>query len=112
MGTERAWRRRIWLKRLAGATVAGVLALAFCEAVVRTCFPIYYSAVASSRVYDSQLGYTIRKGYHRFEVTDHLKETRTNEQGTVNFQDDFDGSLLVVSKRANGLEPSTFSLEG
>jgi hypothetical protein len=52
--------------------------------------------IQSAFQYDEDLGYRLAPGVHRYKLTDHLEEVRTNELGTVNFQDTFEGYEELV----------------
>lgn len=73
------------------ALVSCLAVLGVAECALRVAAPIYLSGIQATYRYDDQLGYRLAAGIHRFRLTDHLQEIRTNHLGTVNFQESFAG---------------------
>ena len=84
-------RRRSTLLLLLTSLVSCLALLAVAEYGLRIVAPIHLVGIQSAFEYDEDLGYRLSPGVHRFKLTDHLEEVRTNELGTVNFQQDFVG---------------------
>lgn len=88
-------RRRIAFTVLVPLLVTlGVLAVAECA--LRLFAPVYTVGIQSAYQYDPELGYRLAPGIHRYQLTDHLEEIRTNALGTVNFQEHFDRYPVLV----------------
>lgn len=73
--------------RLAVATLLVSLALALgaAEWGLGRFAPLYLVGIQEAFQYDPDLGYRFKPGIHRFKLTDHLEEVRTNAIGSVNF---------------------------
>jgi hypothetical protein len=76
--------------------LAVFVALAASEWALRSFAPLYTVGIQSTYQYDPELGYRLAPSVHRYQLTDHLEEIRTNGLGTVNFQEKFDRYPVLV----------------
>lgn len=88
-------------RRLTGLVVlvpllVGFGALLAAEGVLRFFAPVHLVGIQRAYQYDAELGYRLTPGIHRYQLTDHLEEIRTNSLGTVNFQERFDAYPELV----------------
>ena len=88
-------------RRLTGLAVlvpllVGLGALLAAEGVLHFFAPVHLVGIQSAYQYDAELGYRLTPGIHRYQLTDHLQEIRTNALGTVNFQERFDSYPELV----------------
>jgi hypothetical protein len=87
---------RVVLGRLAVVAVALALVVVAIEALLRTFAPLHLAGVIGAYQYDPELGTRLKPGIHFLRTTDHQQEVYTNRQGTVNFQDSFQGYRRLV----------------
>jgi hypothetical protein len=73
---------------VSAAAIAIPVAVAECG--LRSLAPIHLVGIQDAYQYDDELGYRLAAGVHRYRLTDHLEEIRTNALGTVNFQESFE----------------------
>lgn len=81
-----------WKKLLLGVTVALVVSLAMlviAELMLRAFAPLRTAGYHGAYQYDERYGYRLKAGEHHLVLSDHLEELRTNDLGTVNFQESF-----------------------
>jgi lysophospholipase L1-like esterase len=87
---------KLALKRAALVLFAALAALLCAELALRLLAPRYYPVIIGSYEYDHELGFRLRPGAHLFKTTDHQQESVTNQLGTANFQESFDGYETLV----------------
>ncbi len=80
-----------WALTALATLVLMLVSLAACEVLLRTFAPIRLTGIQSSYEYDEVLGYRLRRGYDGRKSTDHLQEIHTNQLGSVNYQESFQG---------------------
>jgi len=85
----------MWSRLLLLAVSLGVV-LGISECALRAWSPLYLVGIQDAYQYDEELGYRYAPGIHRYKLTDHLEEIRTNEIGSFHFQEHFDGYGALV----------------
>lgn len=84
-----------WLP-LALALGSCLVLLLVAECGLRALAPVHLVGIQSAFRYDDVLGYRLAPGLHVYKLTDHLEEVKTNELGTVNFQESFEAYDTLV----------------
>ena len=76
------------------------LLIAFCllliEAGLRLFATFHFMQPIEAFEYDEDLGYRFRKGMNFFKLTDYQQEIRTNQLGTINFQENFAEYKIII----------------
>jgi hypothetical protein len=78
------------------ATVVVVSCVGLAELGLRIWAPIHFVGIQDAYEYDGELGYQIQPGLHRYKLTDHLEEIRTNGLGSVGFEESFAGYPALI----------------
>jgi lysophospholipase L1-like esterase len=65
------------------------LATFFVEIFLRLFSPLHLAGNIKAYQYDQELGYRLKPKLHFFNTTDYQQEFRTNQLGTINFQESF-----------------------
>jgi hypothetical protein len=77
-----------------------VLSIFFClilvEAALRVFKPFYFTLPVEAYEYDEDLAYRLRAASHSFFFTNYQQEIRTNQSGTINFQEDLSKYETIV----------------
>jgi hypothetical protein len=77
-----------------------ILSTVFClfliETGLRLFRPLYFAQPIGAYEYDKDLGYRLRAGIHSFFLTDYQQEFRTNQLGTLNFQEDLSKYEIIL----------------
>jgi hypothetical protein len=77
-----------------------ILSLIFClvavEILLREFKPFYFAQPIEAYEYDNDLAYRLRPGMNSFFLTDYQQEFRTNQLGTLNFQDNFSDYDTII----------------
>ncbi len=89
-------KKRSWPGRLFALFLSTLVSLIAIELVLRIFFPVYQTSILEAYQYDSELGTRLRPGIHMFEMTDFQEEVRTNQLGTVNFQENWDSYESII----------------
>lgn len=89
-------RKRSLSRRLSVAFVSLALGLLIAELVLRCFLPIYLAGYIGAYQHDEELGVCLKPGQHFLKSTDYQQEVRTNQKGTVNFQESFEGYDSIV----------------
>ena len=89
--------------------IVGLVALLAAEVILRVFAPVHLVGIQSAYQYDPELGYRLTPDLHRYQLTDHLEEIRTNGLGTVNFQERFDGYPELVFAAGDSFTQGTGS---
>lgn len=82
--------------RLGVLTATILLTAGAAELLLRTFMPVRLAGYQRAYQYDADLGYRLRSNMYYLNTTDFQAELRTNEIGTVNFQDSFDNYETLV----------------
>ena len=81
---------RLRFRKAAFCLALVVLLLCLGESLLRSGAPIHLAGIQSTYIYDDELGVRLDDGVQALKLSDHLEEIRTNELGTVNFQQSFE----------------------
>lgn len=73
-----------------------LLALLIVEVSLRSFAPLHYCSYIGACEYDDELGTKLKSSIHFLNLTDYQQEVRTNDIGTVNFQESFDAYETLV----------------
>lgn len=87
---------RNWMANVGIIIFSVVLCLFFIELGLRTFRPLYFAQPIEAYEYDNDLAYRLRPGAHLFISNDYQQEIRTNELGTLNFQDNFSEYEIII----------------
>ena len=83
-------------KKLALLTLTLSSILLLTEILLRNFAPIYMVGRLDWYQYDEDLAIRLKPSMHSLELSDHQSEIKTNDLGTVNFQESFDGYEQIV----------------
>ncbi len=85
-----------WLAHVGLIILSTVFCLFLVEATLRLFRPLYFAQPIEAYEYDKDLAYRLRAGMHSFFLTDYQQEFRTNQLGTLNFQEDLSKYEIIV----------------
>jgi hypothetical protein len=88
--------RRKWTINILIITLSLTCCLLILEAVLRLFWPFHFMQPIEASEYDEDLGYRFRKAIHSFHLTDYQQEVKTNQLGTLNFQEDLSEYNTIV----------------
>ena len=87
---------RKWMSNVGIIILSVSLCLFFIELGLRIFRPFYFAQPIEAYEYDNDLAYRLRPGAHLFIFNDYQQEIRTNELGTLNFQDNFSEYEIII----------------
>lgn len=79
---------------LVGLSIA--ICLVLVETALRLFSPFYFAHPIEAFEFDKDLAYRFRSGMHFFATTDYQAEIRTNQLGSLNFQEDLSAYKTIV----------------
>lgn len=89
-------KKRSWFGKLSLILMSTAVTLLVIEIILRVFFPVYQTSILEAYQYDEELGVRLRPNIHLFEMTDFQEEVRTNQFGTVNFQENWDAYDSII----------------
>jgi hypothetical protein len=84
------------LKKLFVAMLATLVVLLIAELSLRQFSPKYYPVIPAAYEYDPDLAFRLRPNAHLLKTTDFQQESVSNQLGSGNFQENFDGYETLV----------------
>ncbi|NRA00431.1 MAG: hypothetical protein HRU01_28425, partial [Myxococcales bacterium] len=83
-------------KKMTLLLLAVTVVLLIAEILLRNFAPIYLVGRLDWYQYDSELAIRLKPSMHSLHLSDHQSEIKTNDLGTVNFQENFDDYDQVI----------------
>jgi hypothetical protein len=84
------------LKKISLVLVAVFVGVLIVELTLRLFFPRYYPVIPGAYEYDPDSAFRLRPSTHLLKTTDFQQESISNELGTANFQESFDGYESLI----------------
>jgi hypothetical protein len=85
-----------WIAPVGLVILSTVFCLFLVEAALRLFRPFYFAQPIEAYEYDKDLAYRLRTEMHSFFLTDYQQEFRTNQLGTLNFQEDLSEYEIII----------------
>lgn len=89
-------KSQTWKTNLGLLILSTFVCLLLIELTLRLFLPFYFAQPIEAFEYDKELAYRFRPGTHFFVTTDYQQEIRTNQIGSLNFQEDLSEYSTII----------------